>query len=350
MKIRSFWGILLIISALFCNSVAAMAEPNVSTDGNCQFDDAAKKKVADAAYSAASGAHNVLAKIINKVKAEYDNSSGACHYLSNTSGKWWKEFAKGELSFTSKDKSGAKVVDTLKPNMRTTATLLIDRMNGDALNNGINMKDYTDWDFEALKKRAREGNKEVKKITDWIKNAAVGETSQDWGSDTYKLICNSVHCSQECDMMIKLSGNGVACCNWTIWNSTSKSSDGKAGTCSESNMAFKYNNAQDLINALVAKDSKAEKCLKVIGDIQILRGSSPNPDPNSFIGKRKAAHEGLAVLSGEADISCKCKLSDDGHMTNEVASCTAADAILKDRARPLVNIRQNLKTPVWLVV
>ena len=326
MKIRSFWGILVIISAMFCNSVAAMAEPNVSTDGNCQFDDAAKRKIADAAYSAAMDAHNTLARIINKVAAEYDNSSGACHYLSNTSGKWWKEFAKGELSFTSKDKSGARVVDTLKPRMRTPATLLIDRMNGDVLNREINMKDYTDWDFEALKKRAREGNAEINKIANWLANAREGETSQNWNSDTYRLICNSVHCSQECDMMIKLSGNGVACCNWTMINSTSRSSDGQSGTCRESDMAFKYNNYQDLINALVSEDSKAEKCLKVIGDIQALRGSSPNPDPNSFIGKRKAAHEGLAVLSGEADISCKCKLSEDGHMTNEIASCTAADA------------------------
>lgn len=310
-----------------------------------------KKQVAQEAYDNVRQAYNALASIANKIDHEYSSPSGSCHFLSNTSSKWWDEFFRSELSLSSNALSGAEKVDSILNKSGNNSTSdLANKISGETEvtttgGRKLNLAEYTDWDFDKLRQRIMQGAGESSAISNWAKTAKVGDFMRINDSDTQKMICARVQCQTDCKVMYRHDANSYVCMN-SAASFPTKESDGKCytskvncygggvggGNCVTTKqetsctvrlnmsdhykqIAHTFTSPDDFTNN-VTQNAETQKCVNAMDAINRLRGDETTP--NTFIYFRKKAKHALAMLSGE-DKSCSCVVNDKGEVE---ATCT----------------------------
>jgi len=341
----------VILFLLWSFPTFAKQKVQVAEHGECALDDNYKKTIAKEGLEEAAKAYMRLQNIAAMIANIYENENGACHYLEGTSGKWWDEFFRGQLSYEIEVIRGAKWVDdNTNYSVKTTqngnkkASWFVAQVNG-------NLKKYTDWDISELKKRAKNSNSKIAEISEWMKKAQPGNYIK-VGGDTGDSICSAVGgCSKttwghnDCDIIVKLENGSFACVDTgagsrviaggsSVGNGQCRMANRSIAPCTinvkavtSSDTAYTFSSAEDFENKVTNKDSKVSACIQALDKMQALRGNKTQPD--SFIGHYNKARKLLAILGG-ADVMCYCKKNEQGELTDQLEHCIAKDVTDED--------------------
>ncbi len=295
----------------------------VTTDGACDFDDDAKKKMAQEAQNAMIEATHALIEYNKQIMKHFEDKDGSCHYLNT---QWGNDANPQDLRFNDYATAGAKACNDLNRNSTTLNKL--DEFNQKIGHAGV--------DLRKLIRRATTGNTEGNKMVQWSQTAQKGsifkinESTSELLEEAfdYKLDCKyaimtdnagSFQCIQgtsdvDTDRLQELINKGlekdkdkdISAFSFQVAFSCTKTK------CSKGNGSF-----SDIINSLSAK---AQECKEIVEQIV--------PKRAELIEKRKKAHQLLDILSGNLDVMCTCEMHEiDGEMeaTGKVQTCVATD-------------------------
>lgn len=299
----------------------------VTTYGDCSLDESHKTQLAQAGYTAAQNALEILKQYNKLIDDEYNSPSGVCNYLKGSSSKWWDEALRSQLKYTNNDMTGAAAADKILNTQPSLTSIIVD-------SNSSEYAKYTDWDISDLQSQVAQSVGQAKKLSDWAASAQEGATIKADDEIVEYLKKVGVQMNKKCAFFIKLSGNSFACAS-KVTEAEQPDADGycydrqtrtvgddsiisqtvrdcKKGSAEPADYAFSsddYNNIEG--------SQKVSACQQALSKISDLR--------SSFIAQRSAAHQALAVVSGRLDTKCSCETDEQGNSTGKVSECTAVD-------------------------
>ncbi len=278
---------------------------SVSTDGNCEFDDEARKNSAQQAVAALPKAINALIGYNNKLKQIWDNSDGACNFLAGTSiTKRWKEALTDSLKFSDLAMDGAKAIDK-------NQWAKLKQKNGDkeltiaeVVNNFNQRADRTDWNINAISRRIQKGANNIKSLQNFLMTSKKGSEFEidEAASEILEQVFNF---KADCSKVIVIDDKQNFVCYQNMISGSAFAS-----------------NPQDFAQKMQSGAAVAAmvECPEALKDLAKTRDDITTPYTE--------AAKILATLSEQAEVTCTCESQvTNGKVvkTDKIKECMAKD-------------------------
>lgn len=331
---------------------AGAMQGEVTTDGECTFDEKAKKKIADQAYKSIYEAYEALIKFNESIKKNVIAENGSCHYLYNKllgpDSIASDDANRYALKFTETAHAGASIVDQLN-HRKTTATQLLEIF-------GKNLT-YAGLDVRKITRRNQMGDAESSKMVMWSQTAKKGDRFE-IDEATSELLEETFGYKVDCQYAEMTDDNGSFSCyqnlaiiektkekvkNWVkenpkaalvatvLYGSEAIVASTVAGvdelaketgvsvafSCTKDNCSNGNGPFGEQVDGLIQQSKKCMSDLEVAAQQR-----------DELIAKRKEAHNLLDVLSGNLEVHCTCEdreVEKDGkkEQTSAIKECVA---------------------------
>ena len=304
---------------------------NVTTDGACDFDDNAKKKIAQEATKAMVDAFNAMAQYNKLFGNAFMKDSGSCHYLYSKLEKI-SNATTDRLYFNEYAQAGAKKASELHPASPSTIDI-VDKFNKDA------NQEYLTWDVRKLMGRSSIGSSQSYEMVKWSQTAKKGSIFKiDEASS--ELLEEAYGFDWDCKYAIMTDDNGSFQCvqgtsdvdtdalqkliNKQLEDNKDKDisafSFQEAFSCTKDKCNKNGTAYEPLGAAVEGLAQRAEKCQDDMEKVAQQR--------DDMIAKRKKAHQLLDILSGNLDVMCTCEMHEVNGVqeaTGNIQECVAYD-------------------------
>lgn len=301
---RSFIFVLLQVMILLLSPGYVFAaddqQQNVTVmeNGDCKMDDQYREVIAKEGKNASGKANARLTQLGDALNKIYKDESGPCHYLSGTSGKWWREAGTSKLSYESDAVNGAKLADEKK--WTAGAANNLESFNSSGYN------DYTEWDIPKLYQRVSSGSYTNDKVYEQLKAieksgagcAGMKDINIEDGSDAYRAI-KEISGGFNCEG-IRCVGGKFTCIDWNV-----------AG---KDTVGPSFSSADDFRNKVLGKNSNSQKCANALQGLINVR--------SEMLKLFNDARRSFMIL-GSDEVECTCQKDENGKLTNKVDTCKA---------------------------
>ena len=257
---------------------------SVETDGNCEFNDEERKKMAKEAVTNLVKAANILPQYNSALSALWDDANGACHFLAGTSSsKWWQEALTSALKFGNLAIDGAKTVDKNQWAQLQQANAGTKLTVSEVVSNFNSRADRTDWDVDAISRRLQTATANIRDIQNFITSAKKGQEFE-VDEAASEIMEEAFNYKADCSKVIMIDDNGTFECYQNMISGTAFKSNPQE-------FAAKLQSGKALI--------AMEDCPKKLQELSPLRKSLKEP-------YEKAGHL-LGNLSENAQVVCTCE-------------------------------------------
>ena len=295
-----------------------------TTDGACDFDDSAKKKLAQQAQKSMTEAVHELVEYNKLIMKHFEAENGSCHYLN-----MGNDANPQDLRFNDYAVAGAKECNNLNSNSTTLNKL-----------NEFNEKiGHAGVDVRKLMGRSSIGNSQSYEMVKWSQTAKKGSIFK-IDEATSELLEEAYGFDWDCKYAIMTDDNGsFQCVQGTSDVDTDalqelinkQLKDNKDNDISAFSFQEAFSCTKDKCNkngtayeplgaAVEGLAQRAEKCRDDMEKTAQQR--------DKMIAKRKEAHQLLDILSGNLDVYCTCEMHEVNGVqeaTGNIQECVAYD-------------------------